>query len=232
MEQLYKKYINLQKMLVTYRKYHMNEVFLKYDDFKKTIQNVGYVTHTAVKYKGDDKKTDTGVNDSINNNIRVYLFKKNNIYVKSTPYFKKLIDKLGSDKLDLIIISKNPLSIYINKSLLKYKHLNVYNYLHRHFILDLPNGPLCSPHQILTGSEIEQLCAKDLITHPLSLPTIYINDPQIVGLNADIGDIIKITSISEITGYVNRYRIVAPENGKIQQKLNSNTDITNKKKYY
>lgn len=227
MEQLFKKYLNVQKMLVTYRKYQVKEKFLNYEDFKSKIHNVEYIEHTAVKHK-EVKQHDIVKNgenikhnkNSKNNEVHIYLFKKDSAYVKSTPHFKKLIDKLSNkDPVDVIIISKDPLSVYINKSMIKYKNLNIYNYLHRHFILDPSEGPSCSPHRIMTPYEIDELCAKQLMVHPFTLPTIYVTDPLAIYIGATVGDVVEIKAISEIAGYVNRYRIVVPKNGKVLQNM-------------
>lgn len=202
MEILFEKYTNIQKFIIEYRKYKLDGNFLDFSTFKKTIQIEQYIQHKCI----DTKKGRT---------IYIYIFKENSKYVKTTPQFKRLIDKLPEEPADVIILSKAELSIYINKSLVKYTYLKFYNYLHKYFAIELAKGPLCSKHSILTNNEVRSLCSRELIIHPLSLPSISVNDPQNIWIGGEIGQIIKINSVSEITGKTIRYRIVSPDSGKM-----------------
>ena len=87
--------------------------------------------------------------------------------------------------------------------------------MHKIFAIEISKGPMCSKHTILSNNEVRTLCSRDLIIHPLSLPSISINDPQNIWIGGELGQVIKIESISEITGKTIRYRIVSPDSGKI-----------------
>lgn len=202
MDILYKKYVNIQKLIVNYRKYEMKDKFYNFEVFKKTIHVDQYVKHDCI---------DT-VKEVV---VYVYLFSNTSKYIKTTAQFKRLMDKLPTEPANVIIITKDPLNVYINKAIIKYPHLNISNYLHKYFAIEITHGPLCSPHTILSDAEVRTLCARDLIIHPLSLPSISINDPQNIWVGGDLGQIIKIDSISEITGKTLRYRIVTPDSGKL-----------------
>jgi DNA-directed RNA polymerase subunit H (RpoH/RPB5) len=202
MEILYEKYVNIQKFILTYRKYKVDNKFLDFPTFKKTIQTDQYIKHKCF----DVTKGRV---------VFIYLFKCDSIYLKTTPQFKRLMDKLPEEPYDVIIITKVCLSIYINKALLKYTHLKIFNYLHKYFCIELAKGPMCSEHIILSNNEVRSLCARELIIHPLSLPSISINDPQNIWIGGEIGQVIKIKSISEITGKTIRYKIVSPGTGKM-----------------
>jgi DNA-directed RNA polymerase subunit H (RpoH/RPB5) len=216
MEQLYEKYLNIQKFITNYRKYNLVDPFLEYSVFKKTIQVDQYIKHKCI----DPKKERP---------VYIYLFTHISKYIKTTPQFKRLMDKTSDDPADVIVISKDELSIYINKALIKYPHLNVRNYLHKYFAIELSKGPLCSHHKILSNSDVRLLCSRDLIIHPLSLPSIAINDPQNIWIGGELGQVIQINSISEITGKTIRYRIVAPDSGKVMnmQKINEHLEKSN-----
>jgi DNA-directed RNA polymerase subunit H (RpoH/RPB5) len=218
MEILYTKYKNIQKFIVQYRKYNLvDDEFYDFKTFKKTIQIEQYIQHKCI--------------NPINNKLfYIYVFIKNSKYVKTTAQFKRLIDRLPEDEpVNVIIISKNELSIYINKALLKYKHLQIFNYVHKFFAIEISKGPFCSKHTLLTNNEVRTLCSRDLTIHPLSLPAISINDPQNTWIGGELGDVVRIDSISEITAKTIRYRIVSPDSGKlvnvnkINQKLNTYT---------
>jgi DNA-directed RNA polymerase subunit H (RpoH/RPB5) len=202
MEILYEKYENIQKFITKYRHYTTEEKFLDYSTFKKSMHVDQYIKHKCVD-------TIKGVL------VYIYIFHDNSKYIKTTPQFKRLMDKIPEEPSNVIIISKNELSVYINKSLMKYPHLNIYNYMHKYFTIELTNGPLCSEHVILSNADVRQLCSRELIIHPLSLPSISINDPQNIWVGGELGQVIKITSISEITGKTIRYRIVSPDSGKM-----------------
>jgi DNA-directed RNA polymerase subunit H (RpoH/RPB5) len=87
--------------------------------------------------------------------------------------------------------------------------------MHKYFSIEISKGPLCSKHVILSNNEVKDLCSRELIIHPLSLPSISINDPQNIWIGGELGEVIKILSISEITGETIRYRIVSPDSGKM-----------------
>jgi DNA-directed RNA polymerase subunit H (RpoH/RPB5) len=202
MEILFEKYTNIQKFITDYRKYQVKENFLDFASFKKTIQIEQYIRHTCIDIKRGRP-------------VYIYIFKDQSKYIKTTPQFKRLIDKIPEEPADVIILSKSELSVYINKSLTKYPHLKIYNYLHKYFAIELAEGPLCSIHKILTNTEVRSLCSRELIIHPLSLPSISISDPQNIWIGGELGQVIKIESISEITGKTIRYRIVSPDSGKM-----------------
>jgi len=216
MEVLYEKYENIQKFITQYRKYNLvDDKFYDFKTFKKTIQIEQYIQHKCTNPKN-------------NKTIYIYMFIKNSKYVKTTAQFKRLMDRLPENEpADVIIISKDELSIHINKALLKYEYLRIFNYVHKYFSIELAKGPFCSKHTILTNNEVRTLCSRDLIIHPLGLPAVSINDPQNIWVGGELGDVIRIDSISEITGKTIRYRIVSPDSGKlvnvkkIKQKLNT-----------
>ena len=136
-------------------------------------------------------------------------------YIKATPNFKKLMDSLGQDPVDVYVITKTPLSIYINKILHKFANLKILNFLHRHFSIEITRGPHCSKHTILSDDEVIKTCFQDLMIHPLSIPPIFVTDPICVWIGAEIGQVIRIEADSEIAGKVIRYRIVSPKVGRI-----------------
>jgi len=202
MEILYEKYTFIQKFIKDYRKYKLEGEFLDFATFKKTIQIEQYILHKCINIKKG-------------RSVYIYFFKENSKYVKTTQQFKRLMDKIPEEPVDVIILTKVELSIYINKSLAKYTHFNVFNYMHKYFTLELSKGPLCSKHTILSNNEVRSLCSRELIIHPLSLPSISINDPQNIWIGGELGQVIEIISVSEITGTAIRYRIVSPDSGKM-----------------
>ena len=202
MDILYEKYKNIQKFITEYRQYKIDEKFLDFNTFKKCMQIEQFIQHKCI----DTKK---------GRNVYIYLFIHNSKYIKTTSQFKRVIDKIPEEPLDVIIITKTELSVYIKKALLKYTNLKVCNYLHKNFAIEISKGPLCSKHIVMTNNDVRDLCSRELIIHPLSLPSISINDPQNIWIGGELGEVIKIISVSEITGKSIRYRIVSPDSGKM-----------------
>ena len=210
MEELYRKYKNIEKCMKNYRKY-TTDSFLDFSEFKKAIQIDQFVKHKCV--------------DTVNKkDVYVYLFKEDSIYTKTTVQFKKLMDKIATSS-DVIVITKEELNVYIKKTFDAYnKKINIFNYLHRVFSIELSKGPLCSTHTIMSNEEVRELCSNELMVHPLSLPALSVKDPQNIWIGGVLGQVVKIESVSEITGKVIRYRIISPDSGTINnlQKLNQN----------
>ena len=207
---LYRKYTNIQLFIKDYRKFITEDEFLTRKQFKKTIQVEQYI-------KINCRHPTTG------QTIYIYLMKTDSKYVKSTPNFKKLMDSIGQDPSDVYVITKTHLSIYISKILHKFSNLKIYNFLHRHFSIEITKGPHCSKHTILSDEEVVKTCFQDLMIHPLSIPPIFVTDPICIWIGAEIGQVIRIEADSEIAGKVIRYRIVSPKVGKISVGKNLNT---------
>ncbi len=207
MEQLFEKYINIQLFLTNYRKYQLvdDEKFLSFEDFRNKMQLTGYVMHRCIGIETQEL-------------LDVYIFKKHSKYIKTTSEFIKLLDRYREPR-HIILFTKEKLSIYLKKAIKRYSDLKIDNYLHKHFIVELNKGPLCSKHTILSQEEVKQVCF-DLMAHGHKLPAISIEDPQVIWIGGKVNDVIKIEANSEITGKTIRYRIVTPATGKVEQSTN------------
>jgi DNA-directed RNA polymerase subunit H (RpoH/RPB5) len=200
MEQLFDKYANIQLFITKYRKYSLIDGnFLDFSEFKNKIQLMGYVSH-ELEHKETDRKID------------IYLFKKDSKFIKTTTEFNKLLYRYNEPR-EIILFTKDRLSIYLKKAVKKHHNLTIYNYLHKYFIMEMNKGPLCSKHTILSIEEAKDVCF-DLMTHGHKLPAIYVDDPQNIWIGGKINDIIKIEAFSELTGKTVRYRIVVPSTGR------------------
>jgi hypothetical protein len=119
----------------------------------------------------DTRSNNDAKNDKL---IDIYLFKKDSKYVTVTAHFKKLLDSYKSART-VILITKEPLTVYRRKTIKNYD-LNIKNYLHRHFIIEINKGPLCSKHTPLSVEETKHVMIS-LMTHGHKLPSIFENDP-------------------------------------------------------
>ena len=207
MESLFEKYQNIQLFLEKYRGYTIVENspnFYNYDDFKNKMQISGYISHQLENKTVDNKLLD------------IYLLKHDSKYVKATVNFKKILDKYKQEDTNIIVFTKEPLSVHIKKAIKKYPMLHVQNYLYKHFSIEINKGPLCSKHSILSPEEARRVCF-ELMTHGHKLPSISVDDPQNIWIGGNIDDIIKIESVSEITGTRILYRLVTPISGKAEE---------------
>lgn len=203
METLYEKYQNIQLFATKYRNLTLNDdKFLSYNDFKNNMQLNEYVSHEFHNPKNDKP-------------LQIYFLTKDSRHIKDTKNFRKLMDRFRGET-HIIMITKEELSVYCKKALRAYKDIYINNYLHRHFIIEMNRGPLCSKHTILSMEETRRVCYVTM-SHAHKFPAISVNDPQIIWIGAEINDVIKIESYSEITGKVISYRIVTPKHGKIIQ---------------
>jgi DNA-directed RNA polymerase subunit H (RpoH/RPB5) len=246
---LYDKYCNIWTCFIEYRKCDILDKKLTFEQFKTKIEQEQYINHIVYSpnkeifsylylFKDDAFMIRTA--DIFESNIINLINKKNKA---NLDIFKKYLDSkniqnskilnYAKSNLDIILITKKELSTYIKKKIsdinlkiiVTKSKIKFHNYLHKHFLLDIKNGPLCSPHTILTKEEVRKLCTRELMIHPLSLPSILINDPQIIWIGAELGDIIKIEANSEMAGKVIRYRIVTPTSGKVITEQNQNADF-------
>jgi DNA-directed RNA polymerase subunit H (RpoH/RPB5) len=203
MENLYEKYQNIQLFATKYRNLTLiDEKFLAYNEFKNNMQLNEYVSHEFHNPKN-------------NKPLHIYFLINGSRHIKDTKNFKKLLDRFRNET-HLIMITKEELSIYCKKALRNYRDIYIKNYLHRHFVIEMNRGPLCSQHTILTPEEIKRVCYSTM-SHAHKFPAISMNDPQIIWIGAEINDVIRIDSYSQITGKVITYRIVTPKHGKIIQ---------------
>lgn len=213
---LYRKYLNIQLFVEKYRNFITAEPFLTRKQFKKTIQLEQYVRARC----RDPKSGKT---------VYIYLMKTDSKFIKATPNFKKLMESLGQEPADVYVITKTPLSVYINKILHKFSNLKIHNFLHKHFSIETTRGPHCSETIILSDAEVVGVCFQDLMIHPLAIPPIYVTDPICIWIGAEIGQVVRITANSENSGRVVRYRIVSPKVGRIPASKTPNISLGSKR---
>ena len=148
-------------------------------------------------------------NDDNKIKILIILFAEKNPYTTSIVKMRGLL-KYVKEPTDIILITKLPVNKRIQTLFKEFKQHSFFNYLHRHIRFDITNGPFCCPHRILKDDEAKKIC-EQLCIEPYNLPRIMVDDPQAIKINAKIGDIIEIKTISDFSGNALRYRIVYNE---------------------
>jgi DNA-directed RNA polymerase subunit H (RpoH/RPB5) len=173
------------------KQYKMPEGYkdLSAEEFKKQIQTNNYIHIQCTSV--DDEKT----------NI-VFVSKLAEIS-SNVGLFRKMLRNIGikpeSEKIKVIVITKVPFSAGTLKGRQDFPNVSIINYLHREFACDKRKGPMCHTHRVMSDEEKAKLI--DFAnTQAKSFPGISIWDPQIIWLNAKLGDLIQITRIEDTPG--------------------------------
>ncbi len=199
--ELYEQYKNINIFAIEWRKFKPNNTkFLDPETFRKNMQTNQY---TKLDYMDNNGKP-----------ILIYLFTKESAYTSSSQKIKQLLSKIKDPSI-VIFVTYQPLSQFSIKAIRTYKHIVAKNYLHENFACIIPNGPMCYPHQILTHKEINELINKELCCYLVNLSKIFVEDVQCIWIGAEIGDVLKITSYSDIAGEFISYRVVIPKKGNV-----------------
>lgn len=202
--ELFEIYNNIFIFLEKYRNYEIKTIKLTMEKFNGNIRLDQYT-----KIESRDIKNEQS--------IISFLFAPNSMYVKTTKMFRSLLDgasrgkKSGDKKLIIQMFIREPISSYIEKRAVPlYDTYEIYFYYHRHFAIESPLAPNVPLHEILDTESAIDICKNHLHVHPLELPKILITDVQCIWIGAKLGDIIKLTGISPISGKYIKYRVVVP----------------------
>lgn len=195
----YTQYKNLHIFAEKWRKYINKSSIYDNDTFRKHMQTDQYV---KLDYQSVNGKP-----------VLIYLFAKDSKY-NSSQDLKRLLSKI-KEPSDVIIVSDAPLKTYSIRAIQTFKHLRVKTYLHENFDLIIPQGPLCYPHRILSHEEVDRLLNNELCCGLINLPKILLEDVQCIWIGAEVGDVIEIKMLSEITGESVQYRVVIPKSGRV-----------------
>lgn len=114
----------------------------------------------------------------------------------------KTTDEDGKSTLSSLLQKKINLSINIDPTALL---VEVYNY--KLFSINILNHFLSQPHAITSDSELKLVT--EILRKPVNeFPKINISDPQVVWLGARVGQVVKISRVSDSAGVFHTYRLV------------------------
>ena len=193
-------YKNVQLFAEKWRKFTPVNPILTDDEFKQKMQS-------------DQRIEMHYTNTTTARPVRIYLFAEKSKYVSSSADLRGLLLKI-KEPTDIILITKDIFKVYGLRVINSIMHLRIISYLHEHFSIELPLGPLCYRHRIMSKSEIDYLLNQAMFCKLINLPKISVNDPQCRWIGAEIGDVIEITMPSDIVLEVDHYRVVVPGSGK------------------
>jgi DNA-directed RNA polymerase subunit H (RpoH/RPB5) len=195
---VYTKYEMLLLMLEKYRKYKIISPILNHEDFIRQLNGQEYVRVLSK-------------DSSSNTEIASLMLTKTSKYLQTSNFNILMVKEAKFDAKTkiILVISNSKVSIHIFSAMAKINNMQIYNYLYTHFLAEIPKGPFVPIHEIMPLKEAKKLLAKTKIM-PLQLPKIFEDDPQCIWIGARIGQILKLTSPSELAGMVIEYKLVIP----------------------
>lgn len=185
-------YTNLFEF-IQYRSLKLDDERLTIDDFNKKIQIQRYI---AIKTLNAD-----------NDIITIILLHHNTEYSSKIAKFKKLTQFFDTSKKLIIISKDNMLSFLVKNDMIA----NISNYTYLQLSIVVPKHELCSPHRILSADEEYNLLNVELYKDKSNLPIICINDPMIIWIGGEVGQIVEIERVSELAGKSLVYRRVTKD---------------------
>ncbi len=199
MEYQYNQYQNLFIYATEWLKYTPKDDMDDMTSFKKNMQIYQY---SKLSFSND-----------IGKDVYIFLLTPDSKYMSSQE-LDRLLTKIREPS-DIILITHSELKTYALRVIDKHSHLKIKTYLQSYFNLIAPNGPLCSKHRIMSFDEVYNLFNNELFCYLTNLPKILVDDVQCIWIGAEVGDVLEITSPSDIAGSWVHYRVVIPRSGKI-----------------
>lgn len=219
-QQLYAIYQNIQR-LYDYRQLVSLDSMMPQDQFIKTMQKDKYLLLSSINRNlvtNDNDEVDEVKLKSMKDFISSYNEKSKvkdvvitNILLVYTgtdceskrANMMKLINHIRFPFANVLIITPTKISSGVAKGLQMLSH----QYEHRGHTFKaftynllssvLPEHELVPRYTILSTEEVMKL--KEWFIDPEALPKVFENDPQMVWIGANVGDVIKFTYLSEIT---------------------------------
>lgn len=227
---MYSIYEHLHIFASKYRKYDIKTDKLDINTFKKKIQLEQYVTieveQTNIpKYYVTCQSEDARASENATKHmITIALISPDSKYIKSASECRTILIKLTKNDHDymkaindhiiqrsLFMITRDDIKGLISKTKSIVAWVNtIENYQHMTFIMEIPRGPHCSKHEILTEEEVKQELVANFIDCTEHIPLIADSDPQCIWIGAKPGNIVRIIRCSSNSGYSIEYRKVIP----------------------
>lgn len=205
---VYKIYNNLF-IYYEYRQLKSLDDKLDNETFNKLIQNNKHIILRAV-----NKDIDTTKDLSDTKIVSIILLYDTNLYDTSLA-LDKLIGKITHPKSEIIIIGKELFKTHNTKKIKQInssnKDIQIKNYSYSLFNIVIPLNNLSPKITIITDpDEISIILNKYMYCNKLNLMKRYVNDPAIIWIGGEVGQLIKIEELSETTCIRISYGIIVP----------------------
>lgn len=185
-----------------------------YDNILKFISTRGFKVDTVIEedinrsfqfreyIKISAKKNDVS--------LYVILTSVDNSVVSKLIEFKKIINSIKDKNPIIIFISEKGIKPSVDKHvniLKRTKNITVQNLLYSHFKVDPRDNVLVPKHILCTEEEKRTIMKDNSIEEDSLFPVIRQNDPQVIWLGGQPGQLVKIIR-RDVTGEVLYYRII------------------------
>lgn len=206
----YKQYLNVRKafLLPEYRGLETKDNELSLDEFSKTFGHQRYILLKCI-YPQNFRK-----NEYRGRSVFVVLTKSDGEFHNRSKELVYLMDKLSGtpeaktgDKIDLFLITSEPLKKRTIKKMKDYSQFNYVNVPLVRFAVEIPKANLCNKHEIATDLEIKKL-AQECYNQTDKNKYMSEDNPQNVWIGGLPGELIKITRYSMMAGISIDYRYI------------------------
>lgn len=165
-------------------------------DIVKTLQFYSYV-----RVKASHK--DTG------KIMYTYIIRDNSMVSKSTVFKNNILNTISEKDVLLTIVSREGIKTNVLKFVKSYKGKKIIlkDFKYDMFKIDLRDNVMVPKHELCTSSEKKKIMSDNFIMSDTKFPLISKNDPQVMWLGGEPGQLIRITR-NDTTGPVLYYRII------------------------
>jgi len=222
----YKQYLNMRKAFLNpeYRGLETKDSEMKYEEFSKTLLTQKYILIKCV-YPQTFRKLDYR-----GRMLYVVLTKHDSEFHNRSKELTYLMDKLSAtpeaksnDKIDLILITKEPLKKRTIKKMKEYNQFNYINVMSVRFAIELPKANLCNKHEIVSIEEVNKLAEECYIQIDKD-KYMSEDDAQNIWIGGMPGELVKITRPSQMAGRAIDYRYITGVIAKPVENDNDNDD--------
>lgn len=160
-------------------------------EYKKTMQ-----FHEYIRIRATDEK---------NNMLYVFII-DNPLYVSRVSMFTKLLNTVKETNYSMLLISKET---KIKNSIKSYEKNNInFRYLSfDYFKFDPRKHVLVPKHNLCSPEKVSEILNRYHLTNAKQFSQIKYDDPQVVWVNGEVGDIIEIEE-TNLNSSTLKYRIV------------------------
>jgi DNA-directed RNA polymerase subunit H (RpoH/RPB5) len=143
------------------------------------------------------------------NDVLYVFIVRDNKYVSKSAEFRKILNLVKEQVAHVIVISQEGLKNSVHKFMVGYtkKKIKFKSMLYNHFKVDPRNNILVPKHTLCTDTETKKIMSENKIEHINIFPKIKSMDPQVIWINGQIGQLVKIERYSLIGTYT-YYRVI------------------------
>lgn len=179
-----------------YRKWKLvSKKFDNESDFVKLIEKMGYVLTEFVNENDNNKRT------------FIMILSPESPYLRTKEFSRipTMITKKPKEKIELYIITENPVTTHIIKKMSSFKtehKIKCFNYQHAIFLQVMPEAKnqMIPEFTVYRGDDIQKILEENMMQNISQCGMIKHYDTQMIWIGAKPGDLIKIIGASENSG--------------------------------